>query len=301
MDWDKFLLKRAKEDLSMYKNYNNVVTGQKYGTIQIKEGKFSLKYPGKYSEGLFFENREKMIPYVFKHIDLSELPDCKIPIYLHDSYDYHDNFYFTWAKPYNKPGLLFPCWTFYNWEKEVQEFDKHYIPWEDRLDEPYFRGGDSTRRRSEVRSIFRSMYPYNITLGDPVWKPVTDIMKYKIAFDLPGVKPWSVRTPYIDLSGSASLRILHYYPKWNEKQWIQFYEDPKDLRGIVIEGNYNKPLKEQDIHMLEEEVPKQLKTLLGKRAQQRAEKMRERIKTLTIKHIAKYISFICTYIGERQD
>jgi hypothetical protein len=300
MDWDKFLLKRAKEDLSMYKNYDNVIRGTKNAIIQIKEGKFNIKYQDGFTKTVFFEARERIIPYIFKQIDLSEMPDCKIPIYTYDSYDYNNNFHFCWAKPYTKPGLLFPCWSFYNWENTVKDFDKKYIPWESRYDEPYFKGSDTTARRSGVRKLFEDMYPDNVFLDDPVFSPVTDLMKYKVVFDLPGTKPWSVRTPYIDLSGSASLRVLHYYPKWGEKPWIQFYEDPKDLRGIFIEGNYDKPLKPEQINMLKDEVPSMVNTLNGKRAQNRAEKMRDRMKSLTTKHITNYISFICKYIGERQ-
>lgn len=300
MDWDNFLLKRAKEDLSSYKNFNNLVTGQRFGMIQIKEGKFSLKYPGEFSKTIFFESRQRIIPYMF-NTDLSELPDCKIPIYLYDSYDYADNFSFTWAKPYNKPGLLFPCWSFYNWEKTVKEFDKAYIPWKDRSDEPYFRGADSTKKRSNIRKLFQQMYPENITLDHPVVKPIAELMNHKIVFDLPGQKPWSIRTPYINLSGSASLRVFHYYPKWGETPWIQFFEDPKDLHGIMLESNWDKPLKEEQIRQLEDELPEQIRLLHGKRAQNRAEKLREKMKTLTTQHMLNYIKFICTYIGEKQD
>lgn len=44
-------------------------------------------------------------------------------------------------------------------------------------------------------------------------------------------------------------------------------------------------------------MPKQLRLLQGKRAQNRAEKM----KSLTTKHMLTYIKFICNYIGEKQD
>ena len=48
-------------------------------------------------------------------------------------------------------------------------------------------------------------------------------------------------------------------------------------------------------------MPKQLRLLQGKRAQNRAEKMREKMKSLTTKHMLTYIKFICNYIGEKQD
>jgi len=272
MDWDKFLLKRAKQDLSTFNTFDITVKTHKHFFLQNKEGKFNIQYQKDDVSTPFLKERIVFIDNLFKKIKTEDLPDFRIKMYKLDSYGYDNDISFCWSKPYNKPGLLFPCWSFNNWENTVKEFDKHYIPWEEKLDEPYFKGQDSTKTKSNIRKIFKQMYPENVTLDDPVVSPVTDLMKYKVCFDLPGAKPWSVRTPYIDLSGSASLRVLHYYPKWGEKPWIQFYEDPKDLRGIFIEGNYDKPLKEQQIAMLQDEVPPVLNTLYGKRAQNRAEK-----------------------------
>jgi hypothetical protein len=297
--WDKILLKRAKEDLSAFKNFELTNVTDKHLVITNREGVFTMKYK-KNVPSIFIERIEN-IAHLFKRINTKELPDFSIKLYIYDSYDYDETLSFSWAKPYNKPGVLFPCWSFDNWDKTVKEFDKHYVPPESRIDEPYFRGNNTTLSRSNFRQIIKSFYPNYVTLGNLLIKhPVTDLMKYKVCFDLPGAKPWSVRTPYIDLSGSASLRIFHYYPKWDEKPWIQFYEDPKDLRGIFIEGNYDKPLKQEQIEYVEQELPKHLKLLLGKRAQTRAEKIRERMRSLKNEHITQYLSFICNYVGERQ-
>jgi hypothetical protein len=302
MDWDKFLLKRAKEDLSAFKDFDFDIKTKtdKHVFLQNKEGKFIVKYKKEQIKYNHFLERIKFIEDLFKKIKTEDLPDFVVKLYIYDSYGYDSDISFSWAKPYNKSGLLFPCWKFDDWENTKKKFETNYIPWEEKLDEPYFKGINSSRTRSNIRQIFHKLYPNNIILDDPVSSPVTDLMKYKVCFDLGGAKPWSVRTPYIDLSGSASLRVLHYYPKWGEKPWIQFYEDPKDLRGIFIEGNYDQPLKKEQISMLEDEVPLVLNTLYGKRAQNRAEKMREHMKSLTTKHMTNYISFICNYIGERQ-
>jgi hypothetical protein len=313
MDWDTALMKRAKHDLLGFKSFNNLKVKGNHAIIQIKEGKYSLKRMYKHDpDGLFYP-REKYINKLLHLIDVSDLPDVQVPINLYDSYEWDGDFSFVWAKPYNKNGLLFPSWEFDEWNKKVKEFDDEYIAWDERSDTPYFKGRNTTEKSSNLRHILQDMYPEYILLDKLTtdneakykktkeYEPITTLMKHKIVFDLPGNKPWSVRTPYIYLSGSTSLRIFQYYPRWGEKQWIQFFEDPKDLHGIMIEGNYDKPLKQEQVKYLEDEMPKQLRLLQGKRAQNRAEKMRERMKSLTTKHMLTYIKFICNYIGEKQD
>ena len=299
MDWDKFLLKRAKEQLSEYKNFELKNVERHHVVIKNKEGKLSLTH--KLQKDHFAQPRIQFVQSLFNKINTKDLPDFSIKLNNFDSYDYDDTLSFCWARPYNKPGLLMPCWSFNKWEETIATFDKEYIPWESRLDEPYFRGADSSKDRSNIRKIVHNIYPKNVILNNPIRKPETEAMKYKLCFDLPGAKPWSVRSPYIDLSGSASVRIIHYYPKWDEKPWIQFYEDPKEMRGIFIEGNYDRPLKQEQIHYLEDELPRYIKLSLGKRSQTRAEKIREKMKQLTTQHMVNYVSYICNYIGERQD
>jgi hypothetical protein len=298
MDWDKFLIKKAKRALNEITDFQSVIyKPPTHILIKIKNGKFELVTTERQKN----DYRTKSIKKFLEKIDLSDNNDCVIPLRTSDSYEKQSDFCFSWAKPASKKGLLFPCWSFDNWEETVKEFDMHYIPWESRIEEPYFRGKDSTIEGSNLRKIVQNFYPDNITLNDSTINPVTDLMKYKVAFDLPGGKPWSVRTPYIDLSGCASLRILHYYPRWNETPWIQFYEDDKDLNGIPIEGNYNAPINQKQINPLKKRIAETLDTLYGKRSQNRAQKIREKIKSLTTKNITNYISFILKYIGDAQD
>jgi len=314
MDWDTVLMKRAKQDLEMFDTFNKIKIDNTYGVIIIKDGKFNYKRNYKHNPEELMYPREMHVKQMFKMIDTSDLPDVQIPVHLMDSYDWAGNFSFVWAKPYSKKGLLFPSWEFDDWDTKVKNFNNAYIPWKDRSDEPYFKGRDTTFPTSNIRKILRGLFPDYIHL-DPIifteneakykqnktYEPTTNLIKHKIVLDIPGTKPWSVRTPYIYLSGSASLRIFHYYPRWNEKPWIQFFEEPKDLHGLMLESNWEKPLKEEQIEYLQDEMPKQFRLLHGKRAQNRAEKMREKMKSLTTKHMLTYIKFICNYIGEKQD
>ena len=148
MDWDKFLINRANNDLSEYTDYDTIIKNDKHCIVKIKDGK--IKYDKLYYDKFdIFGPRQKFIEKIFNKLDLTELQDCRIPINIYDSYEWNSkNFSFVWARPFNKPGLLFPYLAFDNWESTVKKFDDHYIPFKKRLDGPYFYGQDSTSNRS---------------------------------------------------------------------------------------------------------------------------------------------------------
>jgi hypothetical protein len=291
-EWDKILLKRAKHDLAMITDFNTILDSDKHVYIHVKDGKCNVKSPKFLTwRDKVWTPRKQFVERLLSKIDFSDSPDCTIPLRVSDGYEYTGQLSFCWAKPQNKSSLLFPCWSFDNWEKTIKEFDKHYIPWEDRTDTGYFKGSDSSKPTNNIRAIVHDIFPQYIDLNSKTFEPITEMMKHKISFDLPGYSNWSVRTPYIDLSGCSSLRVLLYNKPHSEEQWIQFYEH--DIRGILS--------SETDIPKIIPELKDEFNKLLGKRAQNRAEKMREKMKSLTTKHMLTYIKFICNYIGEKQD
>jgi len=302
MDWNKFLIDRANDHLSEYTDYDTILNTDKHCIVKIKDGKLTYKklYWDKFN---IFEPRQKFIEKIFSKINLNEVQDCQIPINMYDSYEWNSkNFSFVWAKPYNKPGLLFPYLAFDDWESTVKKFNDNYIPWEKRSDEPYFYGQDSTSNRSNIRDLLQTYYPNYITLNNPKVQPVTDLMKYKINFDIPGARPWSVRSAFIALSGSASIRIIQYNPRWNEKTWIQFYENIDDIEGIEITNNYDKPLSEDIIKNLKPVIDSQIKSYLTEKENQKnAEILRNKMKELKTEHIINYITHIVNYIGKKQN
>jgi len=301
MDWDKFLINRANNDLSNFNDYDTIIKNDKHLIVNIKDGK--IKYEQLYDDKFnIFEPRQKFIEKMFNKLDLTELQDCRIPINMYDSYEWNSkNFSFVWSKPFNKPGLLFPYLAFDDWESTVKKFDDNYIPFQSRSNEPYFYGQDSTSSRSNIRDLLQKLYPNYITLNNPILQQVTDLMKYKIAFDIPGARPWSVRSAYIALSGSVSLRVIQYNPRWNEKTWIQFYEDINDIKGIEITSNYDKPLSTEIITNLKTTIDKQIKKSLKKEAEEKANQIRNKMRDLKTDHILNYIKHIVNYIGNKQN
>jgi len=245
--WKNFLQKRADADLSMYDDFSvpsiSKQDKQKIVLVEISKGKYTIldknSYKGNYYKDM--PNRINVIEYYLKKLNLSEI-NCVIPFYVWDSYGDEFKFpHFCWAKPHNKNGLLFPTWSFKNWDSVVEEAKNSVVPWKDKETDAYFKGSSKTSFRSKIRHTMQKIFPEYIKL-DEAYEPWTEMFKHKVLFDIGGLKPWSLRSPLIALSGSVSFRILQYYPKWNEDVWIQFYEDPAEIRenALEITQNYDR-------------------------------------------------------------
>lgn len=304
--WSSFLKKRADEDIAMYDTFEiSRNLRLKYIFIKIKDGK--LRYNRISQE---FDYANKMADWILQKMNVSELPDCEIPLYTGDSYGWEDkNIHFCWAKPEGKKGILFPAWEFTNWDKTKKDFTDKYIPWTERETGPYFIGRNTSKPFTNIREIVKSLYPENVKLLDEkkpeyevrktVGEPATNLMKYKLVFDLAGKTPWSGRTPLIDLAGCSSVRILNYYPKWGEGVWYQFYEDPSTIDGVRLEGNYRTPIPESKVPQLKDAIDDEISKAIKRHARARAN--RERMMKLTTDHMVKYLEYIFTEVGKRQD
>jgi hypothetical protein len=310
MSWTNLLQSRADTDLQMYSpsefDFDTQNTG-KYVYIFIKDGKKKV-ITGNVPKNVQHVHipRTRFIEYMLDKIDANQIGDAIVPLFIADSFGYESKrIEFSWAKPANKRGLLFPCWSFMEWEKVKQEFQNKYIPWTEREIGPYFIGANSTEK-SGFREIIRSFYPNNVVLTDSIqqWRsmfqPSTNLMKYKLVFDLPGLKPWSVRSPQIALSGSHSIRFLQYYPKWGEEPWIQFYENLDDIRSssIVLEGNYDIPIKKEIIQPLHDAIDNHIHSGIRKWA--RAKRIRENMMKLNEQDIVRYLEYILRHVATRQ-
>ena len=304
-DWKNILKKRADKDLSMYEDFSvpsiSKQDKQKIVLVEINKGKYTVVDKNSYKTNPYkdFSARLSGIEYYLKKLNLSEVEDCTVPFYVWDSYGEEFNFpHFSWAKPYSKKGLLFPCWTFKNWDAVVEEAKQTHVPWKDKEPDAYFRGSGKTTPRSKIRQIMQKIFPEYIKLDAPheAW---TEMFKHKILFDIAGHKPWSVRSPLIALSGSVPLRILQYYPKWGEEPWIQFYEDPAEIRenALEITQNYDK-----EFIPSKEFVEACHKTLAGSlRKWKRAQRIQKRMMQLKEEDIVFYLEYLIKEFAMKQN
>lgn len=312
MNWESFLKKRADADLSDYSDSEFECHIDKrykeFCYIQIKDGNGKIIQNNQNKDvKILADERVGYLKNILSLLDISKIGDVLIPLYIADSYAYeYSNIHFDWVKPQHKKGLLFPVWTFWNWDKTKEIFENSYIPWTDREPGPYFVGSDTTSPRSKIREIVKSFYPDTVKLARSreEWRknyePVTNILKYKVVFDLPGTKPWSVRTSLIALSGSYSVRILNYYPKWGEGPWFQFFEDPDELMntGIHITGNYDRPIPKEAIPTLKERIDDEIKH--GLKRWNTAKSIKNKMMKLTEKDMLNYLEYILSKVSEKQ-
>lgn len=303
--WKTILQKRADADLSMYDDFSvpKLLKEEKEHIVlvEINRGKYTVVDKNSYKTNGYKDmmaNRISIIEYYLKKLNLSEI-NCVIPFYVWDSYGNELSFpHFCWAKPHNKKGLLFPCWTFKNWDSVVKEAESSAVPWKDKEPDAYFKGSGKTTPKTKIRTTMQKIFPEYIKLDEPQehW---TEMFKHKVLFDIGGNKPWSVRSPLIALSGSVPLRILQYYPKWNEGPWIQFYEDPAEIgeNAIHIEENYNRefiPSKDfvEECHQ----------TLAGSlRKWKRAQSIQKRMMELKEEDIVFYLEYLVKKFAEKQN
>jgi len=304
-NWKTIFKKRADKDVSMYSDFSIPTLSKqekdRVVIIEISKGRYTVVDKSFYKTNPYkdFSARLNGIEYYLKKLNLSDVPDCRLAFYVWDSYGEEFSFpHFSWAKPHNKKGLLFPCWTFNNWDQVVEKAKEKQVLWKEKDQDAYFRGSNTSLKRSNIRNTIQKIFPTYVKLNQPR-EPWTEMFKHKVLFDIAGAKPWSVRSPLIALSGSVPLRILQYYPKWNEGPWIQFYEDHLEIRenAVEIAGNYDKefiPTKE----FLEE-----VRDKLGGSARKwkRAQRVQKEMMQLKEEDIVFYLEYLITQFAKKQN
>lgn len=302
--WKTLLQKRADKDLSMYSNFSipdlSKEEKEKILLVQIKKGKYRFIDKTSYRTNPYKDIADRLgiIEYYMKKLNLTDVPDCTVAFYLWDSYGEEFSFpHFSWAKPHNKMGLLFPCWTFENWDSVVSHAEEHNVEWKEKESDGYFKGSGKTTPRSKIRQTIQKIFPDYVKLDTPN-EPWTEMFKHKLLLDIPGNKPWSVRSPLIALSGSVPLRFLQYYPKWHEDVWIQFYEEPEEIRenAIEIRENYNKEFIPSKDFL--DEV--QTKVAGTTRRWRRAQRIQKEMSELKEEDIVFYLKYLIKEFAIRQ-
>ena len=288
--WQKRLKLVADRDLSLIptnidKKYK---IGGSYTILSIHYGKIKIYYNASQELKKVLQPRYDQAKLLLENLQ-TKLPNKKfvnitIPLYVGDSYawDYNGPF-FCYSKPKNKNGLLFPNWNFVNWDKTKETFKKDCeLSWKERKNDIYFKGDKTSESHSQIREKLGKIYD-SIQLSGPYQQPTT-MCKYKYVFDLPGRFPWSVRSPFLELSKSQILKINLFNGRWNEENWIQFY-DYKDPEGLKLNVHYMKPLTEKTIN----EIQNYVKTFTKKRSLHKSE-----LYDLNEENIAFYLNYLFT-------
>lgn len=278
--WYKKLDKQIKTDLDMYKNikinhndYNKLSKSDKHFKITIIDNKIQTTIDEFSKDKYKFYKKEKINQELFdvykKRIEtLLKLLELTIDYSMkkklskitgtyffrfNDNYDYKYNYpIFSYSKPKNKLGLLYPDFNFMDIFSKIKMFKKECN--KKKINKIYFKGSNSTLIFTDIRykmSLFKN--PFKIIINDK-YIPYYKICNYKYVLDIPGYRPWSVRLIELYMSKSLPIRILLYNSQinWNEELWIQFYENMflknESYIGLEYDIDYEKKISNKNIN-----------------------------------------------------
>lgn len=167
-----------------------------------------------------------------------------------DGYAFEHNYpTFSFSKPKSKKGFLIPDFNFFKYKDKMKDFKKNCNG--EKINEIYFKGSDTTKRRSKLRGKISVLpKPFNVSI-DGEYAPYYNICNYKYVLDLCGTKPWSVRLIELYMSKSMPIRVLLYNKKWGEERWIQFYENMflpwESYANLEYDTHYDREIANKDI------------------------------------------------------
>lgn len=301
-EWYKCLDKQIETDINMYKNIdlsavkNLEKAKYHYLQITIKNNIIQNSIDFKNDQQDRIKNINDLINNAINYSIKNNLPKINGTFFFrtNDSYEYKYNYpIFSFAKPKNKLGLLYPDFNFLKIFNKIKKFDLHCN--DNKINKIYFKGNSTSKKRSTIRekmSLLQDPFEINI---DKKNKPYYNICKYKYLLDLPGNKPWSVRLIELYMSRSLPIRVIFHYSKWNEDIWIQFYENmfPNKISYIEVKYdlNYDKEMSDNIIDEIKNKCliiykyfnknPKLYKYIINENYL--------KVKALTIDHIGYYM------------
>lgn len=179
-----------------------------------------------------------------------------------DGYVFEHNYpTFSFSKPESKKGFLIPDFNFLKYKDKIENFKKNCN--DEKINEIYFKGSDTTNRRSKLRGKMSVLTkPFNVSI-DGEFAPYYNICNYKYVLDLCGTKPWSVRLIELYMSKSMPIRVILFNEKWGENKWIQFYENMflpwESYVNLEYDTNYDREINNKHIKDIQKKCMKTMK------------------------------------------
>lgn len=190
--------------------------------LEIKDNKFIFEY-GKDRQIHIKERRERIIE-LLKKIEREigrrkiKIENCLIYLLMMDNYYYQDDRipFFTFAKPKNRGGILYPDDDIINFLEKKKEVKIYEIE-ENRI---YFRGRDTDKLKYDLRRKLSKEESeiLKIEISED-YIDISEFSRYKYLLNLGGNQPWSYRFRYLFLLERLVINISVH----------QVYDDDKNL------------------------------------------------------------------------
>jgi hypothetical protein len=221
----------------------------------------------KYNISNDFLNRKYSIIKLLKNtVKKYKINDTIFIMYCADGYCIDNLPVFNFALPDGIPGFIFPHFDIINIKGEILN-DKiniinKYKP-KKIVNDIYFKGGHNSKNRSKIREkLEKEKFPINVIIYSDKYEEPCMMKNHKYLFDLPGVKPWSVRFKILTFMEKLIIRISFYDPNRGEtsywKQYIDYLlKENKDYVHLIYKTNYDKEISDNlynkilfDIHKI---------------------------------------------------
>ena len=242
-----------------------------------------------------------------------KLNDTILLINLTDGYYWKTDIpVFSFSVAQGKQGLIFPNFDMCYFDllkKNFNQLKKIFNNYEPKIikNDIYFKGGPSTLKKNLFREkMSKEKYPINVIAKKDYSESIYKFKDHKYLFDLPGVKPWSVRLKYLFLTQRVIFRISFYNSQIGESgYWRQFYDyifnENKDYVHLAYNFNYDSLIPENLYEKIKKDIIK--KYYFFEKYPEKYNEMilnlNKSVKKLTIESMLKYLyTLICKYNEE---
>ena len=281
MDYDKLwyekLKLQAKNDFKMFKNIsktkfdfeaNKYMKDGKHIKFIIKNNELSIEYDKNIWDGIRINSARLFVIGLLDYVSHNKLKsiDGEYIMRPGDSCDFEPKIpIFTYSKPKNLKGFLFPDFNMGLLEEKKITFDSKCSNVL-KKDIVYFKGGPTSKNKTKIREKLepKSDKIISVDLKREDFRPYYEICNYKYVLDLPGNYPWSVRLIELYMSKSLPFRVNFYYSDtkhektYKYEQWIQFYECgfPENISYINFkyENSFYKEISDEKVEKIKNDL-----------------------------------------------
>jgi hypothetical protein len=242
-EWYVKLKEQAEIDYKMFVSVNKqffhseldtYMKDKKHIKFTIRNNELTTQYNREIKENPRAKSAEKLVKSLLAYISANKLKsiDGDYIMRLADACDFEPSIpIFTYCKPHNVKGFLFPDFNIGMLEEKKTMFANRY-PNSNKKNIMYFKGTASSCNKTKIREKLEplSNSVMKVELKNDIHSPYYTISDYKYVLDLPGNYPWSVRLIELYMSCSLPFRVNFYCTREiNNKvnwygQWVQFYE-----------------------------------------------------------------------------
>jgi len=308
--WYNKLKMQAKNDYKMFmpitkdkfmSDAKKYMKDGKHIQFIINNNELQIDYDKSIWDEVRIEGARKLLSGMLDYVKKNKLAsiDGKYIMRAGDSCDFAPTIpIFTYSKPLNVKGFLFPDFNMYLLDEKKKMFQEKCTDVL-KTDVLYFKGKSTSRNKTKIREKLELLSD-NIVIVDlqkDNYRPYYEICNYKYVLDLPGNYPWSVRLIELYMSRSLPFRVNFYDNSKNYKyeQWIQFYESmfPEDVSYINFkyENGFYKEMSDEKVEKIKNDLIDKYKYFESKPKLYKSiiDENYKKVQALTFEHIYFYL------------